>query len=517
MKKKNVPMISERLKLQPCPISKEGFCCKNCLMGPCRILNKEQRSVCGASQDLIVARNILRSVTGGAAAHCGHAYHLLEYLNKEIPANHIKAKSPSYLYNIWKEIGIVPKIKSDEHFKEISESLHVSTMGTNADYRDILKWCMKIGIIDGYYGMYLATELEDKIFGKPNIRKGKLNLACISTKKANIAVHGHEPMLAEAITKEVCKYKDVNLVGVCCTGASLLAKHGIPLSAHFVLQEDVVATGIIEVMVVDSQCIMPSLSDLCECYHTKLITTNEIARMPNALHMPIKNEKDAKRVAEKIIEIAMQNRKNRRKEVEEEFEKRHEKSKEVIVGFTEENINIKRLAEIIKNREIKGIIGVVGCTNPRTNSEKWINVFKRLNKEYIILTTGCMAFEFGKHNMLDGKRVFHLGSCVNNARIAEVFRKIADYLGKEITDLPFLISCPMPITEKSIAIGFFFASSGCDVHFGNSFLISSNTNVAGFLENVLENKFKSKIFLEVSPENFYNKIKIEGLRCTFPK
>jgi len=318
----------------------------------------------------------------------------------------------------------------------------------------------------------------------------------------NIAVHGHEPMLAEAIIKESVKYTDVNLVGVCCTGASLLAKHGIPLAANFMLQEDVVATGIVDVMVVDIQCIMPSLSDLCECYHTKLITTNEIARMPNAMHMPIKNEKDAQRVAKKIIKIARQNRKNRRKEAEEEFEMRQEKSKGVVVGFSEENIGIEKLAEMIENREVKGIIGVIGCVNPRTNAEEWINVFKRLSKEYIILTTGCMAFEFGKHNLLDGKRVFHLGSCVNNARIAEVFRRIADYSGKNITDLPFLISCPMPITEKSVAIGFFFASFGCDVHFGCSSLISSNTNVANFLENVLENKFKSKIFLEVSPENF---------------
>lgn len=484
-------------------------------MGPCIILNNEQRSVCGASQDLIVARNILRFVTGGAAAHCGHAYHLLEFLNKKFSKNYLKAKFPPYLYNIWKEIGVVPKIKS-EPFKDISEALHISTMGVNADYQDILKWCIKLGIIDGY-GMYLATELEDEKFGKPRIRKGKLNLACISTKKVNIAVHGHEHMFAEAIAIESHKHKDVNLVGVCCTGASLLAKHGIPLSAHFMLQEEVVATGIVDVMVVDMQCIMPSLSDLCECYHTKLITTNEIARMPNALHLPVKNEKDAQKVAENIIEIARQNRKNRRKEAEEEFEMRQEKPKEVVVGFTEENIGIEKLAKKIGNKEVKGIIGVIGCVNPRTNAEEWINVFKRLSKDYIILTTGCMAFEFGKHNLLDGKRVFHLGSCVNNARIAEILKKIADYLGKEITELPFLISCPMPITEKSMAIGFFFASLGCDVHFGYSFLISSNTNVACFLENLLENKFKSKILLEISPENFYNKVKTEGSRYTFPK
>ena len=493
-------LISERLKLEPCPIGKDGFCCKICLMGPCRILNKEQKGVCGASRDLIVARNILRFTAGGASSHSGHSYHLLEYLKKEFPENYIRKKAPSYLYKLWDELNIVPKIKF-EHFKDISEALHSSTMGVNADYKDILKQCMKLGIIDGYYGLYLATEVEDKKFGKPVIRQGKLNLSCLNPEKTNIAIHGHEPMLAEALVKESHKYKDINLIGVCCTGASLLSKHGIPLAANFILQEDVIATGIVEAMVVDLQCIMPSLSDLCECYHTKLITVNNIARMPNSLHLPVNNEKEARKVAKKIINLARKNKKNRAKN---EFS--IGEAREVTVGFSEENIGIKKLIDMLKSKEIKGIIGVIGCINPRTDINGWTAIFEKLSKDYIILTTGCIAFEFGKNNLLDGKRFFHLGSCINNARIAEIFRKIAENLKKEITDLPFLISCPMPITEKSLSIGFFFASLGVDVHYGYPFLISSDTQVSYFLENVLKDKFKSRIFLDISPESFYGKI-----------
>ena len=498
---KKTTLISERLKLLPCPIGKDGFCCKNCLMGPCRVLTKDQKGVCGASQDLIVARNILRFVAGGTSAHCSHSYHLLNYLNKEYPKNYIEKKAPKYLYKLWDNLGIIPKIRF-EHFKYISESLHLSTMGVNSDYKDIMKWCIKLGIIDGYYGMYLATELEDKKFGKTKIQEGKLNLFCLNPKKINIAVHGHEPMLAEILVKEVKKHKDINLVGICCTGSSILSRHKIPLAANFLLQENVIATGILDVMVVDMQCVMPSISDLCECYHTKLITTNEIARIPNALHLPIKNENDAKRIAKDIIKIAKENKKNRIKQTI----KLNKKPNKIIVGFNEDNINTKELANKIKNKEIKGIIGVIGCTNPRTNINDWINVYKHLSKDYIILTTGCVGFEFGKNDLLDGKRFFHLGSCINNSRIAEIFKKISEHLEKEITDLPFLISCPMPITEKSIAIGFFFASLGIDVHFGYNFMISSDTNVTRFLENTLRNEFKSKIFLDLNPNSLYNKI-----------
>lgn len=496
--------LGERIKIPPCNIGLQGFCCKHCLMGPCILCKPDDVGACGASRDLVISRNILRFIAGGASAHSGHAYHLLNFLGKKYPENYIEKKSPKYLYNLWDSLGIVPKIHF-EHFKDISESLHISTMGVNADYQDVLKWCMKLGIVDGYYGMYLATELEDEKYGAPKIKKGVLDMGVLDENKVNIAVHGHEPILAEELANEAKKHKEINLVGVCCTGASLLAKHGIPLAAHFTLQEDVVASGVVDALAVDVQCIMPSLSDLIECYHTKLITTNELCRMPNAIHLPV-NSKNVKSVAKKIIQIAIKNKRKRKKE-------RiclSNKKKEVTVGFSEYNLPLKEWAEQIKNKEIKGIIAVIGCVNPRVK-ENWTSLFKDLSKDYLILTTGCQAFAFGQEGLLDGKRFFHLGSCVNNSRIAEVFKKISEILKKQITELPFLVSCPMPMSEKSVAIGFFFASIGVDVHFGYPFLLSSDTDISNFLENTLHKKFGSKVFLEMSPDKIKERLKREGL------
>jgi len=505
---KNISLLSDRLKLEPCPIGKKGICCKICLMGPCRVVSDKQLGVCGASQDLIVSRNILRFVAGGAAAHSGHTYHMIEYFDDDYTKDYIARKAPKYLYGLWDELGLLPKVKM-EHFKDISEALHASTMGVNSDWQDILKWCIKLGIVDGYFGLYLGTEIEDKYFGKPEIKKGKLNLGVLDPDKVNICVHGHEYMFAEALVKEAAKYNNVNIVGVCCTGASLLSRLGVPLAGNLILQEDVIATGIVDAIAVDVQCVMPSLSDLCDCFHTKLITTNEIARIPKALHMPVKSEEDAKNTAKKIIELAIANKANRRTGAEKLFASKKQEQKEVTVGFTEDNIDVDKIAKRIAKKEIKGVIAVLGCVNPRAE-QNWIEMFDKLRKDYLILTTGCIAFEFGKNGLLDGKNVFHLGSCVNNARVAEIFKRIADKSGKQITDLPFLVSCPMPITEKAMAIGFFFAALGVDVHVGYPFLLSSDTNVAGFLATTLQDKFRSKIFVDTAPESLYKKIK-DGL------
>ena len=63
-------------EMQPqCGFGKLGICCKNCSMGPCRIDpfgDGPQEGVCGANADTIAARNLIRMVAGGAAAHSDH-------------------------------------------------------------------------------------------------------------------------------------------------------------------------------------------------------------------------------------------------------------------------------------------------------------------------------------------------------------------------------------------------------------------------------------------------------------
>jgi len=64
-------------KQQPqCGFGQLGVCCRNCNMGPCRIDpfgEGPERGVCGATADIIVARNLLRMIAAGAAAHSDHA------------------------------------------------------------------------------------------------------------------------------------------------------------------------------------------------------------------------------------------------------------------------------------------------------------------------------------------------------------------------------------------------------------------------------------------------------------
>ena len=70
-------------QMKPCPIGAVGSCCKNCGMGPCRVPlpkgkeetpeeKKKRRGICGATSETIAARNFIRMIAGGAAAHSDH-------------------------------------------------------------------------------------------------------------------------------------------------------------------------------------------------------------------------------------------------------------------------------------------------------------------------------------------------------------------------------------------------------------------------------------------------------------
>jgi carbon-monoxide dehydrogenase catalytic subunit len=58
--------------MAPCNIGGAGMCCKWCGMGPCRLTKDGQTGVCGATIDTIQARNLIRAIAAGSAAHSDH-------------------------------------------------------------------------------------------------------------------------------------------------------------------------------------------------------------------------------------------------------------------------------------------------------------------------------------------------------------------------------------------------------------------------------------------------------------
>src|SRR5579863_7223629 len=77
-----ITTVFDRYQLQhpQCKFGTDGVCCRLCHMGPCRITPKAQLGICGADADTITARNLLREIAAGTAAHSDHGRMLVRTL-----------------------------------------------------------------------------------------------------------------------------------------------------------------------------------------------------------------------------------------------------------------------------------------------------------------------------------------------------------------------------------------------------------------------------------------------------
>ena len=126
----------------------------------------------------------------------------------------------------------------------------------------------------------LRRTVSDILFGTPKPIRSRVNLGVLAADKVNIIVHGHEPTLSEMLAvashdQELLAYarskgaNGINIAGICCTANEVLMRHGLPIAGNFLQQELAILTGAVEVMMIDVQCVMPSLAQVAKCFHTK--------------------------------------------------------------------------------------------------------------------------------------------------------------------------------------------------------------------------------------------------------
>ena len=452
-------------EMAPCPIGSDGVCCKVCSMGPCRITKEDQTGVCGATVDTIQARNLIRAIAAGAAAHSDHgrdmAFTLKAVANDEtegyvirdvaklrtlaatydIPiedrtpkeiANDLAdlyiaqfgqqdgsviltKRAPKKRQKVWEETGVMPRGVD----REIVEALHRTHIGVDQEAEHILQHAVRTAVGDGWGGSLIATDISDILFGTPAPVLGQANLGVLKDDYVNVVVHGHEPTLSEMIvaasqTPEIISYaqaagaKGVNLSGICCTANEILMRQGIPAAGNFLQQELAILTGAVEAMVVDVQCIMQALVNLSENFHTEIITTSKKAKIKGATHIQF-NEHKALTIAKDILRHAIDNYKNRGKVNIPDMRS------DLVPGFSHEYINyalggsyrasFRPLNDAIMAGRIRGVAAIVGCNNPRSQHDLLHTyVAKELLKHDVLLVeTGCSSIACAKEGLMLGE------------------------------------------------------------------------------------------------------------------
>ncbi len=451
--------------MSPCNIGGAGMCCKLCGMGPCRLTKDGQTGVCGATIDTIQARNLIRAIAAGSAAHSDHGRDMAftlkavandqtegyvirdvaklrtvaQYYGIAIEGRHPKEiandladlyiaqfgqqrgqviltkRAPEKRQKLWAENGVIPRGID----REVVEALHRTHIGDDQDPEHILSHAVRTALADGWGGSLIATDISDILFGTPAPVLGQANLGVLKDDMVNVVVHGHEPTLSQMIVAasqdpEIIEYAKaagatgVNLAGICCTANEILSRQGIPAAGNFLHQELSILTGAVEAMVVDVQCVMQALVQLAENFHTKVITTSPKVRIKGATHIEF-DEKHALTVAKNILKAAIDNYKNR-------GVTRIPQVKESLVpGFSHEYINymlggsyrgsFRPLNDAIMSGRIRGVAAIVGCNNPRSKQD-WLHTYvtqKLLLEDVLVVETGCGAIASAKLGLMLGE------------------------------------------------------------------------------------------------------------------
>jgi carbon-monoxide dehydrogenase catalytic subunit len=589
----------EAMKPQ-CGFGDTGLCCRHCLQGPCRIDpfgEGPALGICGATADTMVARGLDRAIAAGTAAHSGHARHLAHTLLKmangqtksysikeagklkavaarlgipvdgrsdnEIAADVARAaladfheKDTPVLWattvvnpqraKVLTDLNLVPK--GIDH--EVSEIMHRTLYGVDADPVNLLLGGMRCAVAD-LAGCYMGTDIADILFGIPKPTVTQANLGSLKADAVNIALHGHNPVLSDVL---VCRAEakksaamavgasGINIVGICCTGNEIMMRHGIPACTHSVSQEMAIVTGALDAMVVDYQCIMPSVASVAECAGTTLITTMDIGKIPGAKHIAF-SEEAADEKADEIFDIAIANfvrRKNKPVDIP-------DIRTPVVAGFSVEAIvaalskldakePLKPVVDNIKAGNIRGVCLFAGCNNVKVPQDNNFTVMARklLKENVLVVATGCGAGALMRHGFMDPANtdemcgdglkavlraigeandlggplppVLHMGSCVDNSRAVALTVAVAQYLGVDIDKLPIVASAAEAVSEKAVSIGTWAVAAGLPTHVGVMLPVLGGPLVTQVLTEKVKDLTGGYFIVDLDPESAAKKL-----------
>ena len=554
-----------------CKFGEEGVCCRICTMGPCRITKKAPRGICGATADVIVARNFLRAVASGSGCYI----HIVENtalnvkktaeIKGEIKGEKSLAKlaeifgvqgtdkwdtakqvaqmvlddlyKPEYekmelvekmaygpRFKRWQELNILPGGAKSEVFHGVVKC----STNLNSDPVDMYTDCLKLGISTGIYGLTLTNLLNDVLLGEPELRMAPVGLRVIDPDYINIMITGHQHTIfvdlqerltsKEAVAKaQAAGAKGFKLVGCTCVGQDLQLR-----GAHYTevfdghagnnyTSEAVLATGGIDAVLSEFNCTLPGIEPICDELMIKQICLDDVAKKANAELKPFKFEEREKQ-SEEIIDEIVEAYKARRGKVTMNLQPEHGND-HTLTGVSEGSLkeflggNWKPLIDLIVSGDIKGVAGVVGCSNLTAGGHDVLTVDlvkELISRDIIVLTAGCssggiencglMTPEAAKLagpklravcEKLNIPPVLNFGPCLAIGRLEIVATELAEALGIDIPQLPLVLSAAQWLEEQALADGCFGLALGLPLHLGlPPFVTGSNLAVKLLTEDM---------------------------------
>lgn len=571
-----------------CKFCLQGLSCQLCTQGPCRISEKSEvfRGVCGIGPDAMAMRNFLMRNIMGAATYGHHAFEafrtlkatgegktsfkikdvdklkwmceklgietnkdtnkmaieLAELLDSEMKTNPDKESkmvevfAPSKRKEVWKKLNIYPT--GIEH--EVQNCIASCLTNVDGDYVSLAKKALRLGLSTIYTAQIGLEMTQDILFGTPMPHEVDVDLGIMDPDYVNIAFNGHQPWVGVATLQKAKqeKYQEmarqagangIHIVGSIETGQELLQRFQVDdvfvgLMGNWLAIEPFLATGTVDALVMEENCSPPHIDQYAEKYQVSLISVSTIIGVPGTdHHMPYYPSK-VDEMADKCINIAIEN-----------FKKRHGKIKpmvpdyktKAIAGFSTEAVlkaignDLDALVNVIANGQIKGIVALANCATLRNGPHDWntVNITKELiQRDILVVAGGCGnhglevagmcnldAIEYAGEGLKGVCKAFGIppvlsfGTCTDTGRISMLVTALAEQLNVDIPDLPIAVTAPEWMEQKATIDGIFTVAYGAYTHLSPTPFITGAPKLVKLLTEDVEALTGGKVALGDNP------------------
>lgn len=578
-----------------CKFCLQGLSCQLCSQGPCRISEKggQDKGVCGIGGDAMAMRNLLLRNIMGAGTYSHHAYEayrtlratgegktpftikdvnklkwmcekvglgtsedinkmavdLANFLEDQLrigtdePNIMVEAFAPKKRKEIWRKLHIYPAGATHE------EQICVASCLTNVDgdYASLAKKALRLGLATIYNAQIGLEMTQDILFGTPKPHEVTVDLGIMDPEYVNIVFNGHQPWAGVATMQKArdpkvqeraraAGAKGLRIVGSIETGQELLQRFDVDdvfvgLMGNWLAIEPLLATGTVDVMAMEENCSPPAIDMYAEKYQVTLVSVSTIIAIPGLQHEIPYHPDKVDEMADKLIELGIENFKKRKGKIEAKVPRITTKA---IAGFSTEAVlealgnKLDPLVDVISAGKIKGVVALANCSTLRNGPQDWntVNLTKQLiKKDILVVSGGCgnhalevaglcnldsaaMAGEGLKEicSALKIPPVLSFGTCTDTGRISMLVTALADHLDVDVSDLPIAVTAPEWMEQKATIDGVFAVAYGAYTHLSPTPFITGAPALVKLLTEDVEALTGGKIALGDDPIEVANNI-----------
>ena len=499
-------------QLPECGFCESGLSCRDCLQGPCishPFRDQSKLGVCGKDKDILAAQSLLRLVLKGTMSYLdqlndfadGVQAGAAEPVDKNQADSIIKSMVdlmhtgnveafgllPASLVENWKTAGILPRGLANDVFKA-SQRLE----GGISDMEETLLWAFKAALL-GCMADSLQDQLKAAVFGSTVASELEVNLGILQKDAPTLLFCGPiSPLLKQKVAK-ASQEKNISVMGVCTD--PLLPPFRFNPVTTYVSQEIPLMTGAVDLIVVGSQFVNPSLAEVAKDWKVAVVQTDGLAQ-----------SSDLDALAQTIVEQA-----------EHAFEMRQNITRDIPMvkesaklGYSAADVDIQKIVQALDAGKIKGIAILAGSNNVKyTQDEVLVTIAKQfLANDILCISEGEASISLAKYRLLDSaRRDRDCGAGVNELldalgdklpsvidwRLTDFLLALATAGDKALSDYPICAYFPEANRTAEVTKAMWTVAMGVPTYFWPALPVTGSARTQQALEDFCRDKFGASL------------------------